>query len=151
MIQGKFQYVIEVNVTFTAREILALYVASQSHYDSKCKATGRPRLPGAVHGGEIWGLINRLPAQPNLKGESNNDFVKRTCSANFDAVVETCLSTRTLGTLGKIAEMPGENDEEDITLLKIKGGIRRALRSANEEYSRLNIKDDLDEPEAIVP
>lgn len=153
MKQGAFYYNIDVFLTFTAREILALYGASQDHYDSKCKAAGRPRLPGAVHGGEIWGLINRLMTgiTHHIEGESRDDYVKRLCSANPEATITTNLSTETLGTLGKIAEMLGENKEEDILLFKIKIGIKQALQSANAEYSRLNIKDDLDEPEADTP
>lgn len=136
---GPFRYLVQVNVTFTAREIIALYGASQSHYDWKCKAASRARQPGQSHGGEIWGLINSLPGRPEpVAGESNDDFVKRFCSANPEALAEMEFTPGSLGTLGKVAEMPGMDPEEDKTLFGIRLGIRKVLLACNNEYTRLN-------------
>lgn len=136
---GPFRYLIEVTVFFTGQEILALYEASQSHYDAKCKAAGRPRNLALPYGGEIWGLINRLPnAILIVPSETDEQQARRKCLANEDVGVEVSLNSNVLGTLGKIAEMPGRNPDEDKTLWGLRIGIKRALLSSNAEYTRLN-------------
>lgn len=149
MRQGRFHYLVEVEMIFTGRYLLALFEASRDHYDARCRAASHPAVTAGgyvVHGGELWGIINQLPdIGPLREGEFIDDYMRRACTENADAEVAVTLAPRKLGLLGKIAETTVGDDAWALT--DARRVILEALRSAGAEHTRLNPPDPEEEPD----
>jgi hypothetical protein len=110
-----WQFIPEAIVEISKDEIDALFKASESHYDSVCRAQSKP-------GGMLWGLRNQAE----------------------DGKCEAHLSTGKLNLLAKISENLGHLLDQGVSREMIRDmqcgpdSLIAIMRRLNDEYRKIN-------------
>lgn len=128
----EFHYPVELVFAFSGKDILALLMAGDNHYDHLCRGVTR-------QGGIVWGLANELPVvSPPDTDPWRNQVLK--CLASPDMVVKRVLRARDLDLLAKVAEnVIGVHDPQTRDQVRDLGRrLRQGLHLMGQEYKRLN-------------
>ena len=98
-------YVPEISLELTPTDLKWLAWCSEHHYDGTCQYASQP-------GGMIYGLQNRLDADPRRKAEA-------------------CLTFREVDLLAKICETGPPDEEGRRVVMHLYNGFKAGLRTLN--------------------
>lgn len=127
---GKYCYDVTVEVTLTGRELRVLHDCAKHHYDSRCKQAAKP-------GGEV----HRLATDPAFEEPPDEVWAKIDERLDREFTPPGLLTTRDLGLLSKILELPTHRVEDEPTRQALHWEISALLHRTGKERDRLNKPD----------